>query len=50
LECGDFPSQAAAQDLLRSNPLDPYNLDPDRNGIACETNPAPFDRIPVPRR
>jgi hypothetical protein len=56
--CDDFESQAAAQAHLRSDPSDPDGLDArpgpaDGNdqaggdGIACEGNPAPFDREPV---
>jgi hypothetical protein len=56
--CDDFESQAAAQAHLRSDPSDPDGLDArpgpaDGNdqaggdGIACEDNPAPFDRDPV---
>jgi hypothetical protein len=56
--CVDFESQAAAQAHLRSDPSDPDGLDArpgpaDGNdqaggdGIACEGNPAPFDREPV---
>jgi hypothetical protein len=56
--CDDFESQAAAQAHLRSDPSDPDGLDArpgpadgnDRaggDGIACEDNPAPFDREPV---
>jgi hypothetical protein len=56
--CSDFPSQAAAQAHLRAKPSDPDGLDgnpgpADGNdhaggdGIACEQNPGPFDRIPV---
>jgi len=47
--CADFPSQAAAQAFLRRFPADPSKLDTDRNGIACEANPAPVDRTPVKR-
>ncbi len=36
--CADFPSQAAAQAALPNNP----QLDGDRDGIACENNPAPY--------
>jgi len=50
LHCEDFPSQAAAQRELRSNPRDPNGLDRDADGIACERNPPPFDRNPVFRR
>jgi hypothetical protein len=46
--CGDFPSQEAAQKELRRDPTDPHRLDGnDDDGIACENNPAPFDRTPV---
>lgn len=48
-DCGDFASQAQAQLVLRADPRDPNRLDTDRDGIACESNPAPFDRVPVPR-
>lgn len=48
--CGDFASQAQAQAVLRADPTDPNRLDADRDGIACETNKAPFDRVPVVRR
>ena len=48
-DCGHFASQAQAQSVLRANPADPNQLDPDRNGIACDTNPPPYDRAPVPR-
>jgi hypothetical protein len=48
--CGHFVSQADAQTVLRSDPSDPNRLDGnDRDGIACETNPAPYDRVPVTR-
>lgn len=47
--CSDFPSQAAAQRELRSDPSDPNKLDTDKDGIACESNRAPFDKTPVPR-
>jgi len=50
LDCKDFPSQAAAQAELRRNPSDPHGLDADRDGIACESNRAPKDTIPVQRR
>jgi LPXTG-motif cell wall-anchored protein len=46
-DCSDFPSQAAAQRHLRADPSDPDGLDADSDGIACESNPAPFDRTPV---
>jgi hypothetical protein len=47
--CSDFPSQAEAQAALRADPSDPWGLDRDRNGIACEGNRAPNDLLPVPR-
>jgi hypothetical protein len=47
--CSDFPSQASAQAYLRQYPSDPSRLDADNDGIACESNKAPFDRVPVPR-
>ncbi len=47
--CSDFASQAQAQAVLRADPRDPNRLDADRDGIACESNRAPFDRVPVPR-
>jgi hypothetical protein len=50
--CPDFVSQADAQAVLRADPNDPNKLDTDRphpDGIACESNPAPFDAVPVPR-
>jgi hypothetical protein len=57
-DCADFDSQAAAQAHLRADPSDPDGLDAkpgpaDGNdqaggdGIACENNPAPYDRQPV---
>jgi Excalibur calcium-binding domain len=47
--CSDFASQADAQAVLRADPADPNRLDADRDGIACESNPAPKDLLPVPR-
>jgi endonuclease YncB( thermonuclease family) len=53
--CGNYPSQAAAQAVLRRNPDDPFGLDgvPGRTpsgipGVACEDNPLPEDLRPVP--
>lgn len=37
--CGDFLSQAQAQAVLESFPADPYHLDGDSNGQACENLP-----------
>lgn len=49
--CGDFASQAQAQAVLRADPRDPNRLDGnDDDGIACESNSSPFDRVPVARR
>ncbi|MAG37550.1 MAG: hypothetical protein CL878_15040 [Dehalococcoidia bacterium] len=47
--CTDFPSQAQAQAVLRAAPNDPNQLDDDRDGIACESQPTPNDLTPVPR-
>lgn len=38
-DCADFSSQAEAQEYLL--PGDPYRLDGDGDGIACEDNPCP---------
>jgi micrococcal nuclease len=48
-DCGHFRSQADAQAVLRADPRDPNRLDGDRDGIACEANPAPLDLQRVPR-
>ena len=37
--CSDFVYQDTAQAILQADPSDPHNLDPDGNGIACETLP-----------
>jgi hypothetical protein len=45
-DCADFPSQAAAQHyfIAHGGPSsDPDGLDADHDGIACESNPAPYD-------
>jgi hypothetical protein len=34
--CEDFITQTAAQHNLENNPSDPYGLDPDGDGLACE--------------
>ncbi|MFN8522495.1 MAG: excalibur calcium-binding domain-containing protein [Chloroflexota bacterium] len=47
--CATFTSQADAQAVLRADPSDPNRLDPDKDGVACESLPAPTDRNPVPR-
>jgi hypothetical protein len=38
-DCADFADQAEAQEFLL--PGDPYNLDGDSDGVACETLPCP---------
>ncbi len=48
--CDDFATQAQAQAVLRADPADPNRLDGNRDGVACETRPAPKDRTPVGRR
>jgi micrococcal nuclease len=47
--CSDFKSQADAQAVLRVDPRDPNKLDSNGDGIACESNPPPSDRVPVQR-
>jgi len=47
--CSDFANQAQAQAVLRADPSDPNRLDTERDGVACESNPAPRDQVPVPR-
>lgn len=44
-DCGDFSSQAAAQDFFLDHggpERDPHRLDWDENGVACEDLPAPY--------
>ena len=43
-DCADFSTQAEAEEYLL--PGDPYNLDADSDGIACEDNPCPCDYTP----
>jgi hypothetical protein len=38
-DCADFATQAEAEEYLL--PGDPYNLDGDNDGVACEDNPCP---------
>ena len=38
--CTDFQKQEEAQLVLDAYPEDPYKLDRDKNGIACESLPA----------
>lgn len=43
-DCGDFPTQRAAQLFFLANGgprSDPHALDADSDGLACETNPCP---------
>jgi hypothetical protein len=45
VSCSDFASQAAAQSYFLSHggpSQDPAGLDPDRDGLACESNPPPY--------
>jgi hypothetical protein len=35
-DCEDFPTEAAAQAEYNKNPADPYDLDRDNDGRACE--------------
>jgi hypothetical protein len=37
LTCSDFASQAEAQLVFDADPADPFGLDVDQDGIACET-------------
>jgi len=39
--CGDFRDRALAQQVLDALPNDPFRLDRDGNGVACETLPQP---------
>jgi hypothetical protein len=43
-DCSDFATQAEAEEYLL--PGDPYNLDADGDGIACEDNPCPCSYRP----
>ncbi|MFQ8432591.1 excalibur calcium-binding domain-containing protein [Amaricoccus sp. W119] len=39
-DCGDFSTQAEAQRVYEdAGPGDPYRLDRDHDGVACETLP-----------
>jgi hypothetical protein len=35
-DCSSFSSQESAQTALERDPSDPNNLDPDKNGLACD--------------
>ena len=41
-DCVDFCHQKAAQAALETKPSDPYKLDPENNGVACEIRPADY--------
>jgi hypothetical protein len=40
LDCEDFETQEEAQAVLEDDPEDPYNLDPNQDGIACALLPS----------
>ena len=44
-DCADFANQAEAEEYLL--PGDPYNLDADNDGLACEDLPCPCDYTPA---
>lgn len=44
--CEDFSDRAAAQTVLNALPDDPFLLDPDANGIACDRLPATATALP----
>ena len=66
LDCRDFAFQEDAQAVLNRDPSDPFRLDADHDGIACEelphrpspsatvtsapVTPAPATATPVPQR
>jgi hypothetical protein len=37
LDCADFPNRLLAQAELERDPSDPHGLDPDGDGVACES-------------
>jgi hypothetical protein len=41
LDCADFGSQQEAQAAYDKSPGDPHRLDPDMDGVACETSGVP---------
>lgn len=49
-DCVDFASQADAQAVLRQDPQDPDDLDPDHDGIACPLLGDPRDTTLVKAR
>jgi len=46
--CAAYGSQAEAQAAYRGDPLALAALDREQDGLACESNRAPFDCEPVP--
>ncbi|MFK8908497.1 excalibur calcium-binding domain-containing protein [Streptomyces sp. YS-3] len=59
LDCSDFRSQEEAQAVFDRDRSDPFRLDEDHDGIACETlprrgtvlpTPAPFGPTAIPTR
>ncbi|MBE9144887.1 thermonuclease family protein [Planktothrix mougeotii] len=38
-DCGDFKTQSEAQRVLEAFPNDPFKLDGDKDGVACESLP-----------
>lgn len=48
-DCGEFASQADAQQVLQYSPQDPNKLDGDGDGIACPDRPGPKNLTPVGR-
>ena len=46
-DCIDFQIQEDAQEILDEDPDDPYNLDPNADGIACSSLPASTDTVQV---
>lgn len=47
LTCSQYGSQAEAQAVYRAQPEALPRLDGDRDGIACESRPPPYDAVPV---
>lgn len=47
--CALFATQAAAQAFYRDNPMTGAVLDSNRDGVACQSNVAPYDTVPVTR-
>jgi len=39
IKCDDIETQKTAQTILEHIPGDPFSLDPDKNGIACDNKP-----------